>query len=221
MNYRYVDDLILRRPHLISCKSDIEQFCESLITCYERGGKALVCGNGGSASDSAHIVGELMKGFLKRRELTEAEKSKLRTYGMDGMELANNLQTAFGAIDLTVFHALSTAIANDMHADYIYAQTLFGLGKPGDIYIGISTSGNARNVHLAAIVAKAKGLKLLGLTGIGERCMHKSGLYDVLVQVPETETYRIQEEHIAVYHAICMTVEERFSEDLMYEKHLR
>lgn len=208
MNYHYVDELIDRRPKLAICKADIERFCDVLIDSYKNGGKVLVCGNGGSASDAAHIVGELMKGFLKRRELSSIDKERLLAMGSDGAELADNLQNSLGAIDLTVFHALSTAIANDMNADYIYAQCLLGLGKPNDVFIGISTSGNARNVHLAAIVAKDRGLNLVGLTGVCGGKMCGSGLYDVLVQVPESETYKVQEDHISVYHAVCMAIEE-------------
>lgn len=213
MSYRCIDELILRRPHLVPCKADIEQLCKALLACYGKDGKTLVCGNGGSASDAAHIVGELMKGFLKKRELSFVEKKKLAAFGDEGDRLADSLQGALGAVDLTAFHALSTAMANDIDADCIYAQTLLGLGKPDDVYIGISTSGNARNVHLAAIVAKAKGLKLIGLTGASGGVMRESGLYDVLVRVPQEETYRIQEEHIAVYHAACMAVEEEMFQD--------
>lgn len=208
MSYKYVNELVVHRPPLSVCKAEVERFCDLLISSYKKGGKVLVCGNGGSASDAAHIVGELMKGFLKRRSLPPNEKQQLCALGSDGEELADNLQCSLGAIDLTVFHALSTAIANDMDADYIYAQTLLGLGKPNDIFIGISTSGNARNVHLAAITAKAQGLSLVGLTGQSGGKMRESGLYDVLVQVPEAKTYRVQEEHIAVYHAVCLAVEE-------------
>jgi D-sedoheptulose 7-phosphate isomerase len=168
----------------------------------------LVCGNGGSASDAAHIVGELMKGFLKRRKLNGSEWSRLSAFGDDGKELAENLQGSLGAIDLTVFHALSTAVAHDMNADYIYAQCLLGLGCPDDVFIGISTSGNARNVHLAAITAKARGLKLVGLTGADGGKMLESGLYDVLVRTSETQTYRVQEDHIKIYHTVCMMLEE-------------
>jgi D-sedoheptulose 7-phosphate isomerase len=209
MRYHYVDELIVRRPHLSVCKLEIERFCDILIDSYKDGGKVLVCGNGGSASDAAHIVGELMKGFLKRRELPTTDKERLSVFGKDGTELADNLQGSFGAIDLTVFHALSTAIANDMNADYIYAQTLLGLGKPNDVFVGISTSGNARNVHLAAIVAKERDLMLVGLTGKDGGKMRESGLYDVLVRAPESETYKIQEEHIAIYHVACMSIEEQ------------
>ena len=208
MCYKYIDKLIYHRPILSVCKTDIESFCSMLISTYENGCKALICGNGGSASDAAHIVGELMKGFLKTREISENEKSELLNFDSDGADLANNLQSALGAIDLTAFHALSTAIANDIGADYIFAQTLLGLGKPDDAFIGISTSGNARNIHLAAIVAKMRGLKLLGLTGSNGGVMKRSNLYDVIINVPEHITYRIQEEHIAVYHAVCMEVEE-------------
>lgn len=212
MRCHYIDELISRRPRLNICKQGIEVVCSLLINSYKNGGKVLVCGNGGSASDSAHIVGELMKGFLKRRELSAREKMQLAAFGAEGNELADHLQGALGAIDLTVFHALSTAIANDMKADYTYAQALLGLGKPNDVFVGISTSGNAKNVHFAAIVAKERGLILVGLSGQDGGKMCASGLYDVVVQVPERETYKIQEEHIAIYHTICMTVEENLYE---------
>jgi D-sedoheptulose 7-phosphate isomerase len=208
MNYHYVDELIARHPTLSNCKPHIEHFCNIAISSYKQGGKVLICGNGGSSSDAAHIVGELMKGFLKRRELSLVEKKRLSEFGKDGVELADNLQGSLGAIDLSAFHALSTAVANDINADYIYAQSLLGLGVPGDVFVGISTSGNARNVAFAAITAKAKGLKLVGLTGSGGGKMLKQGIYDIIISVPEDQTYRIQEEHIAVYHAVCATVEE-------------
>lgn len=187
----YIDELIVRRPRLVICKAEIERFRDALTACYRKGGKAIVCGNGGSCSDAGHIVGELMKGFrLKRPTNVHAR-----------------LQTPLRAIDLTAQAALITAIANDIGADCVYAQQALGYADEGDVFIGISTSGNSANINIAAEIAQSLGAVTIGLTGADGGEMRASGHYDTLVRVPETETYRIQEEHIAVYHAVCMAVE--------------
>jgi D-sedoheptulose 7-phosphate isomerase len=181
---RYLNLLIERQPQLVICQADIERFIDSLVTCYRNGGKTLVCGNGGRCADSGHIVGELMKGF-------HFDRPPLR------------------AIDLTAQAALISAIANDLGADKVFAQQVLGYADKGDVFIGISTSGNSANVNKAAEAAKKRRAVCVGLTGdIGGK-MRGCGLYDVLVRVPETETFRIQEEHIAIYHAVCSDVEER------------
>jgi D-sedoheptulose 7-phosphate isomerase len=188
MTSRYVDELIKRRPQLAVCKTDMERFTAALITCYRSGGKVLVCGNGGSCSDAGHIVGELMKGF-------HFDRPPLR------------------AIDLTAQTALITAIANDLGGDSVFAQQVLAYADPGDVFIGISTSGNAANVNNAAKTTRESGAVCVGLTGENGGEMFESGLYDVVVRVPENETFRIQEEHIAIYHAVCADVESEMFND--------
>ena len=211
MNYPRIGELVSRRPGLADSAKDIETVCDLIIGSYQRGGKVLVCGNGGSCADAGHIAGELMKGFHKKRPLLGELKGRLTQHG--GVEFADKLQTPLRAFDLTAMVALITATANDIDADCIYAQQVIGFADPDDIFIGISTSGNSRSVHFAAIAAKALGAVLVGLTGTDGGIMHKSGLYDVVIRVPESVTYRIQEEHIAVYHAVCATVEDVFFEE--------
>jgi len=201
----YLEELACRHPELETCLSDVETVCELMVTAYRKGKKVLVCGNGGSCADADHIVGELMKGFLNKRPLDGTLQSALIQYG--GAELKDRLQTPLRAINLCSMPALSTAFANDVEPNYVFAQLALGYADAGDVFIGISTSGNARNVRYAAITAKAKGAKLVGLTGKTGGEMFESGLYDVLVRAPETVTHFIQEAHIAIYHAICLTVE--------------
>ena len=208
MKYSYIEELAKRRPELAGLICDIEKVCDLIIHAYSKRCKVIVCGNGGSCSDAGHIVGELMKGFHKKRQLSDDYKGKLTQYG--GVDLAAKLQTPLRAIDLTAMSALNTATANDIDANYIYAQQVVGLADPGDIFFGISSSGNSCNVHYAAIAAKAAGAVLIGLTGAIGGNMYGSGLYDVIIRVPECITYRIQEEHISVYHAVCATVEAVF-----------
>jgi len=205
MSYQNIEELIDRKPQLAVCKPDIVQFCDALIECYQNNGKVIVCGNGGSCSDAGHIVGELMKSFRKKRALTEQLKERLSSFG--GMELASKLQTPLRAIDLTAMTALNTAIANDIDPNCVYAQQVIGLADPGDVFIGISTSGKSKSVHFAAIAAKAMGSILIGFTGMDGAEMRKSGIYDVLIRIPESITFRIQEEHISVYHAVCADTE--------------
>lgn len=204
-----LDELIKRYPVLESVRGDIEKTYEILETCYENGGKLLIAGNGGSAADAEHIVGELMKGFVKRRPLPEElEKALVDTDPERGTILAQKLQGGLPAIALTNHTALSTAFANDVDGVLSYAQQVNGYGKAGDVFLGISTSGNAENVIYAAVTAKAKGMKVLGLTGKDGGKLGKAA--DVAVIVPETETYKIQELHLPIYHALCLMLEERF-----------
>lgn len=206
MSYFYIDKLMVRRPNLLSIKQDIEKTCETFIHAYRNGGKVLVCGNGGSCADAGHIAGELMKGFHKQRPLPPELISAFQT--INGRELAEKLQMPLRAIDLSAMTALNTAFANDVGSDYMYAQQTLAFAEAGDVFIGISTSGNAVNVHYAAITAKVKGATLVGLTGNNGGKMRESGIYDIMVNIPEEITFRIQEEHIAVYHAICLEVED-------------
>lgn len=170
-----------------------------LVDCFEHGGKLLVCGNGGSSADSAHIVGELVKGFCKKRPLPKALCEKIGT---------DKLQMGLPAIDLTAQSAVLSAVANDLGGELCYAQQVMAYGRPGDVFIGISTSGNAQNVALAMKTAAALGMKTMAMTGEGGGMIAKT--CDLWIFVPEKETYRVQEEHIRFYHQLCLAVENHF-----------
>lgn len=206
---KQIDLLTERYPKLSPCAEDILKAYGTLEQAYAQGRKLLVCGNGGSASDSEHIVGELMKEFKLKRKIYAGQADAMKAIDPDmGDYLANNLQGALPAIALTGHSALSTAFMNDSESVLVFAQQVNGYGKPGDVFLGISTSGNSMNVIYAAMTAKARGLKVLGLTG--QRESRLSRLADVCIQVPETETYKIQELHLPVYHCLCLMLEERF-----------
>ena len=206
---RHIDTLIERIPRLLGCRQDINDAYVLLKKAYSNNRKLLVCGNGGSASDSEHIVGELMKEFRLKRKVyvNQAEAMKAIDPEM-GQILAENLQGALPAICLTGHSALTTAFMNDANADLIFAQQVNGYGKPNDVFLGISTSGNSKNVLYAAITAKSKGLSVIGLTGEAESRL--SEIADVCIRVPEIETYKIQELHVPVYHCLCLMLEEYF-----------
>ena len=206
-----LDELIKRYPILERVREDIDVVYGILERCYENGGKLLIAGNGGSAADAEHIVGELMKGFVKRRPVTEEMKEALeKADPVRGKELSEKLQGGLPTIALVDHAALSTAFANDVDGMLSYAQQVNGYGKPGDVFLGISTSGNAENVMYAAVTAKAKGMKVVGLTGKDGGKL--AGIADAAVIVPEMETYKIQELHLPVYHALCLMLEHRFYE---------
>ena len=206
-----LDELIKRYPILERVREDIDVVYGILERCYENGGKLLIAGNGGSAADAEHIVGELMKGFVTRRPVTEEMKEALeKADPVRGKELSEKLQGGLPAIALVDHAALSTAFANDVDGMLSYAQQVNGYGKPGDVFLGISTSGNAENVMYAAVTAKAKGMKVVGLTGKDGGKL--AGIADAAVIVPEMETYKIQELHLPVYHALCLMLEHRFYE---------
>lgn len=204
-----LDELITRYPVLQSSEGDIAAAYELMKSAYDNGGKLLIAGNGGSASDSEHIVGELMKGFTKRRPVGEDFKFKLvQTDTELGAELAVKLQGALPAIALTGHNALSTAYANDVDGMYTFAQQLYGYGCEGDVFLGISTSGNSRNILAAAVTARAKGIKTIGLTGGTGGKLKEAA--DCTIVVPVSETYKIQELHLPVYHALCRMLEETY-----------
>ena len=206
-----LNDLIRRYPVLSSIQEDIEKAYKVLVECYENGGKLLIVGNGGSAADSEHIVGEMMKGFVKHRPVDDAMRKALSEVDpARGAALAEKLQGGLPAIALTAHTALSTAFANDMDPVMCYAQQVYGYGKPGDVFLGISTSGNAENVMYAAVTAKAKGMKVVALTGKDGGKLAK--VSDVAMIMPEQETYKIQELHLPVYHVLCLMLEEHFYE---------
>lgn len=210
MNKR-IEMLIEKYPQLEVAAKDIDLATNKIIECYKKGGKLLLCGNGGSAADCTHIVGELMKGFMKKRPVTEKQAKALKKANpLIDDEFIKNLQCGLPAVNLCESQALLTAFCNDVDPEYMYAQQVFGLGKKGDVFIGLSTSGNAKNVNLAAKIAKALGLTVIGMTGEKESKLSENG--DICIKVPETETYKIQELHLPVYHAICDAVEAEFFE---------
>lgn len=208
-NIIFIKDLIKRYPALTKVENEIHNAAECLIKCYEQQRKVLVCGNGGSSSDSDHIVGELMKGFEKKRPVQESFKRQLLSISEErGKYLAEKLQQGLPAISLTAHNSLITAVANDMDADLIFAQQVLGYGQHGDILIGISTSGNSNDVVDAVITAKAMGMIVIGLTG--ESGGKIKPFCDILINVPERRTSFIQELHLPVYHTLCMILENSF-----------
>lgn len=203
----HLDTLIQRYPQLSVCREEIWNAYLVLKETYERDGKLLVAGNGGSAADSEHIVGELMKRFKIPRKVDSEFEEKLISVDPEiGKELSNNLEKSLMAIALTTHEALTTAYINDVDGYGTFAQQLYGYGRKGDAFLGISTSGNSKNVISAAVVAKALGMKVIGLTGAKGGKIKEYA--DVMIQVPETETYMVQELHLPVYHALCMMLEE-------------
>ena len=205
----HVDSLVERYPQLEACREDIVNAYDLLEEAYAAGRKLLVAGNGGSASDSEHIVGELMKEFKLKRKIYSAQADRLRRIDEEmGKVLAENLQGSLPAISLVGEPSLTTAFMNDAIPVLVFAQQVNGLGRAGDVFLGISTSGNSQNVLYAAVAAKSKGLKVIGLTGGRE--IKLMGYADVCIRVPETETYKIQELHLPVYHCLCLMLEERF-----------
>lgn len=185
-------------PVLENCKQEIEAAIEMILDTYRKGGKLLLCGNGGSCSDCEHIVGELMKGFLSTRPVTD---ERIPEY------LRKNLQGSLPAIACTSQSAILSAFANDVDPSMVYAQMVYGYAKENDLFVGLSTSGNSQNVVNAAEVAKALGIKTIAMTG--QKKSKLSKVCNITIQVPETETYKIQELHLPVYHYICAAVEKR------------
>ena len=205
------DEIFARYPALEGCRADMEAALAALVACAKAGGKVLVCGNGGSAADSEHIVGELMKGFLKKRPLPEADVEKWReAYGEEGAAMAKAMQGGISAISLPSQVAILSAVVNDNDPATLYAQLAWNYAKPGDVLIGISTSGNAGNVLGAARAAKLRGATVIGMTGSRESKL--SAVAHTTIRVPDTETYRIQEYHLPVYHWLCACLEEEMFE---------
>lgn len=207
-----IKELINRYSALAVCENEITAAAEMLVDCYKNGGKVLTLGNGGSAADALHIVGELMKCFVLDRHLDKDLCDKLLEFGgEDGEMLVNNLEAPLPAISLLNETSLETAYANDVAPELAFAQQVLGLGNAGDVLIAISTSGNSRNAVLAAKVARAKGVKVISMTGEGGGKL--KGVSDVTVAVPDSETYRIQEFHLPIYHTLCLILEEEFFGD--------
>jgi D-sedoheptulose 7-phosphate isomerase len=205
----YINELVERYPVLNSCKADIENALKLLIDCFKSGGKIMLCGNGGSAADCDHIVGELMKGFLKKRALLDEKKNLMKANNpcIDD-DLLNNLQAGLPAISLFGATSLISAFANDVNSNYIFAQQVLNISKENDILLCISTSGNAQNVCAAAEVAISLGIKIISLTGnTGGKLKDIS---TVSIIAPHNETYIIQELHLPIYHCLCASLEEYF-----------
>ena len=201
-----LNELMTRYPQLRVCEETILRAEKMMLDTYREGGKILVCGNGGSAADSDHIVGELMKGFLLKRKMNDSTAKKFKdALGDDADELIEELQCGIPAISLPSQSAVLSAYVNDVNAELMYAQLVFGYAKDGDMLIAISTSGNSKNAYAAAKVAKALGIKTLALTGAADSKL--SALCDCTVKVPEVETFKVQELHLPVYHYLCASVE--------------
>ncbi|MBQ0032121.1 MAG: SIS domain-containing protein [bacterium] len=194
------DELFGRYPQLKGCEGEIAKAFDLLLTSYRNGGKVLVCGNGGSASDAEHIVGELLKKFKKHRDISPGIAAKLPP------ELVAKLEGALPAVSLVSMSGILTAFANDVAWETAFAQQVYGLGNPGDVLIALSTSGNSANCVNAALVAKAKGVAVVSMTGAGGGRLGE--LADAAIKVSEMETYKIQELHLPVYHALCAALEE-------------
>ncbi len=199
----YIQELFDRYPRLASCRADLEAAFDLLCTCYARDGVVYICGNGGSAADAQHIVGELMKSFTAHRPISATLRARLKDE-----HLADRLQGALRAFPLNGADSLVSAFANDVEPELVFAQQVAGYGRPGDILWAISTSGNSINVVHALKVARAKDMPSLGLTGQDGGKM--AGLCDVCICVPETETYKAQELHLPVYHALTRMLEAHF-----------
>ena len=203
MTNRILDNLIERYPSLESCREDISGAYSLMKSCYDNGGKILCCGNGGSSADSDHLVGELMKGFLKKRPLSEEEKA-----GFSDSNLAGGLQKALPAVSLTSQAGLMTAFLNDCNPDYVYAQQVYGYARGNDLLIGFSTSGNSKNVVYALEAAAAAGIKSVAVTG--EKASRCSDIADVCIRLPSCETFMVQELTLPVYHCLAAMIEETY-----------
>lgn len=203
----YDRELIFQRyPALLECKQDMDKAFEILKTCVAQGGKILLCGNGGSAADCDHIAGELLKGFLKKRPLSEEEKASWT----EETWIADKLQKGICAINLAGISATMTAVINDTDPQLIYAQLVQAMGRPGDVLVGLSTSGGAKNVRYAALTAKKLGMSVVSLTGEKESPL--SELADAPIRVPAQETYMVQEYYLPVYHWLCAMLEDELFE---------
>ena len=206
---KYLIDLVKRYPELEKCTNDIKKAYLILEESYEGDHKLLIAGNGGSAADSEHIAGELMKRFKIARPVPHYFQEKLRSIdSMRGQDLSKKLERGLMAIPLVAHEALTTAYINDVDGLGVFAQQLYGFGRKGDVFLGISTSGNSENIMRATVVARSLDVKVIGLTGANGGELAK--VADVAIKVPETETYKVQELHLPIYHALCLMLEDRF-----------
>ena len=214
----YIDDLCKRRENLLPIKNQIINSYEMIYECFKNGNKLLICGNGGSSADSSHIMGELVKSFKKDRRIDidmelklkkEIEKlnSKNPKFNIEEMYegFIKNLERGVSCVDLTAFTALNTAYMNDKSFEYVYANAVMNIGSEEDVLLCITTSGNSKNVFNAAVLAKSKNMKVIAMTGNDGGNI--KDVADISIRVPFNETYLIQEEHIAIYHAICLDIE--------------
>ena len=206
---KHIDTLLTRYPQLSVCKDDIISAYNIMEEAYNHDHKLLIAGNGGSAADSEHIAGELMKRFKTPRPVPQSFAEKLVSIDpVRGESLSINLERGLMAIPLVAHEAMTTAYINDVDGLGVFAQQLYGFGRPGDVFLAISTSGNSKNVMSATVVARALGIKVIGLTGAKGGELAK--VSDVAIKVPETETYMIQELHLPVYHCLCLMLEDKF-----------
>lgn len=206
---KHIDLLIQRYPILENSQQNIIDAYRIIERCYENDGKLLIAGNGGSAADSEHMAGELMKRFKIPRPIEQKFAEKLIAIDpVRGTKLAKNLEKTLMAIPLVAHEALTTAYINDVDGTDVFAQQLFGFGRRGDVFLGISTSGNSKNIISATVVARALGIRVIGLTGANGGEL--ADVSDVIIKVPETETFMIQELHLPIYHCLCLMLEERF-----------
>ena len=201
----HLDELVCRFPALIECRNDLCDAFRVMRAAYKADRKVLLCGNGGSAADADHWAGELLKSFRKNRTLSAKEKAQLPPH------LAQHLQSPLEAIPLSGFNALSTAFANDVAPELVFAQLVWGLGKAGDVFVGISTSGNAKNVCAAAQAARARDLRTIALTGASGGALKSH--CDIAICAPTRETYLVQEYHMPIYHCLSMMLEDEFFPD--------
>lgn len=206
-----LEELIERYPILKECKNDIDEAFKVMVKSFETSHKMLIAGNGGSAADSNHIVGELMKSFELKRPISKELYEKIIKNEKYGEMLANSLQGALPTISLNNHESLNTAFLNDVNPYVTFAQQVFGYGQTDDVFLGISTSGNSKNIVMAAIVAKAKGMKVIGLTG--KKDSDLSSIADITIKVPEIRVFKIQELHLPVYHCLCLMLEKYFFEN--------
>jgi len=198
---KHIDLLLKHYPALACCEADIRAAVDAVLEMYDAGGKLLLCGNGGSAADCSHIAGEMLKGFLLKRPIPEADRERLAA-----LPDREQLQRGIRAISLPDQGAVLSAYANDNLADMVYAQLVYALGTEQDVFLGLSTSGNSKNVVLAAQCARGLGLKTVAMVGEGGGKL--AGICDIVIRVPASETYMVQEYHLPVYHAICAQVED-------------
>lgn len=210
---KHLSDFIKTYPALEECRDKIWNVFVEMVDTYENNGKILIAGNGGSAADADHIVGELMKGFMLKRELKDEKNTPLPWLSSDeSNEILNKLQYGLKAINLSAHTALNTAFSNDVDPKLVFAQQVFVLGNKGDMYLGISTSGNSKNVYLGGVVAKSKGMKCIGLTGKDGGIIKKD--FDITINVPSSSTPIAQEYHLPIYHQLCKWVEEYFFKEM-------
>ena len=208
----HIEKLLSRHPEIASSVPALRVLIDDTVKLFRRGGTFFVAGNGGSAADSDHICGELLKGFLLKRPLSSSDRKKFADlFGAEGADCSAKLQCGLRAVSLLSHPALGSAFANDVDADLVYAQQLWALAREGDVFLGISTGGGAKNIRAALMAAKARGVKTFLLTGNKHGVCEKYA--DVVIAVDEKETYLIQEKHIILYHNFCMAVESELFDD--------